>query len=82
MFADDSNVFSSGPNPKNIETLLNAEIPLLIDWLRDNRLSLNVDKMHIMIFGPLPPGNLIPLISISRSKAKPLKLLKRPSSWD
>ena len=61
MFADDSNVFSSGPNPKDIETLLNNEIPLLIDWLRANRLSLNVDKTHIMIFGPNPPKkNLTP----------------------
>jgi hypothetical protein len=31
---------------------MNSEIPLLIDWLRANRLSLNVGKTHIMIFGP------------------------------
>ena len=52
MFADDSNVFTSGPNLKDIETIMNNEIPLLIDWLRANRLSLNVDKTHVMIFGP------------------------------
>jgi hypothetical protein len=50
--AIDSNVFSSGPNLKNIETLLNSEIPQLIDWLRANRLSLNIDKTHTMVFGP------------------------------
>jgi hypothetical protein len=52
IFADDSNIFASGPNLKNIESLLNTEIPHLIDWLRANRLSLNVDKTHTMIFGP------------------------------
>ena len=52
MFADDSNIFASEPNLKNIETVLNSEIPVLIDWLRANRLSLNVDKRHTMIFGP------------------------------
>jgi retron-type reverse transcriptase len=31
MFADDSNIFSSGPSLKNIESLLNSELPLLID---------------------------------------------------
>ena len=41
MFADDSNVFSSGPNLQDIESLMNSELPLLIDWLRANRLSLN-----------------------------------------
>ena len=52
MFADDSNVFSSGPNLKDIESLMNAEIPILVDWLRANRLSLNIDKTHVMVFGP------------------------------
>ena len=52
MFADDSSLFSSGPNLKNIETTMNNEIPNLVTWLRANRLSLNIDKTHIMIFGP------------------------------
>jgi hypothetical protein len=51
MFADDSNLFISDKNLQDISQTLNQELPLLIEWLRANRLSLNVDKTHIMIFG-------------------------------
>jgi hypothetical protein len=51
LFADDSNVFISGPNLNNIQNTLNSEIPKLVDWLCANRLSLNVKKTHLMIFG-------------------------------
>ena len=61
MFADDSNVFSSGSDLKQIESLLNSELPLLIDWLRANRLSLNIDKTHVMVFGPPRKRNLTPV---------------------
>jgi hypothetical protein len=52
MFADDTNLFSSGPNLPDMTTNINLEIPLLMDWLRANRLSLNADKIHVMVFGP------------------------------
>jgi hypothetical protein len=52
MFADDSNLFSSGSNLLDMTNQINSEIPLLIDWLRANRLSLNTNKTHVMIFGP------------------------------
>jgi hypothetical protein len=51
MFADDSNLFMSGKNLPNLSTLLNNEIPILVEWLRANRLSLNIGKTHAMIFG-------------------------------
>jgi hypothetical protein len=53
LFADDTNVFAEGPNIYNIQNEVNAELPKLIDWLRANRLSLNVKKTNIMIFGTL-----------------------------
>ena len=51
MFADDSNLFLSGSNLQEIVQTLNQETPILIEWLRTNRLSLNVDKTHVMVFG-------------------------------
>jgi hypothetical protein len=51
MFADDTNLFTSGSNLPDIVSTINHEIPLLVDWLRANRLSLNTGKTHIMIFG-------------------------------
>jgi hypothetical protein len=51
MFADDSNIFMTGNNIQTLTTRLNQQIPFLIEWLRANRLSLNLDKTHAMIFG-------------------------------
>jgi ribonuclease P/MRP protein subunit RPP40 len=52
MFADDTNLFSTGSNLIDITNNINHEIPLLLDWLRANRLSLNAGKTHVMVFGP------------------------------
>jgi hypothetical protein len=51
LFADDSNLFISGPDLNTLETQLNIEMPKLVQWLRANRLSLNIKKTHLMIFG-------------------------------
>jgi hypothetical protein len=51
LFADDSNLFASGPNLSNLETAINIEMPKLVTWLTANRLSLNIGKTHLMVFG-------------------------------
>ena len=51
MFADDSNLFMTGKNLPDLTTKLNQELPSLVEWLRSNRLSLNIGKTHTMIFG-------------------------------
>ena len=50
VFADDTNVFIQG---KNIDTMcktMNAELEKLLHWLNINKLSLNVNKTHYMVF--------------------------------
>ena len=50
LFADDSNFFCTG---KNIDTLIdtvNCELKSIVSWLNANKMSLNVDKTHFMIF--------------------------------
>jgi hypothetical protein len=44
IFADDTNLIASGNSPENLEKSINEEIPTLINWLRTNRLSLNLKK--------------------------------------
>ena len=44
--ADDSNMFLSGKNPDDLIKLMNTEITKVIEWLRINKLSLNLKK-HI-----------------------------------
>ena len=52
LFADDSNLFSDGPNLHDLQTKINNELPKLVEWLKANRLSLNIGKTHLMVFSP------------------------------
>ena len=50
FFADDSNLFLSGKNPDSIIEIMNEEIKNVNDWLTLNKLSLNINKTHYIIF--------------------------------
>lgn len=50
IFADDTNVFLSGPNLTELVKNINSELEKLVEWLQSNKLSLNIDKTHYMIF--------------------------------
>ena len=50
LFADDSNMFITGKNPDDLVIKMNAEIVKVVDWLKINKLSLNLKKTHFMIF--------------------------------
>ena len=45
LFADDTNLFLSGPNLNDICTRLNTELCKLSRWFKLNKLSLNVKKL-------------------------------------
>ena len=48
LFADDSNFFCTG----NLIDTANSELKSIVSWLNANKMSLNVDKTHYMIFRP------------------------------
>ena len=50
MFADDTNLFVTGKSITNIETKMNIELDLLVEWFRTNLLSLNITKTNYVIF--------------------------------
>jgi hypothetical protein len=52
MYADDTNIFVSGRNLEELERIMNTELGLLHNWLIANKLSLNVNKTHYIIFKP------------------------------
>ena len=52
LFADDTNVFLNGNDIDNLICTLNRELDKLVVWLQVNKLSLNVNKTHYMIFTP------------------------------
>ena len=63
LFADDSNLFLKEKHIEDIVSALNKEMNILVDWLRANRLSLNIDKTHYMVF-TLKPKEEIPDLNI------------------
>ena len=50
LYADDTNFFISGKNIDNLIQTVNCEIEKVFDWLSVNKLSLNIQKTHYMIF--------------------------------
>ena len=51
LFADDSNLIVNGTSLQVLEQKINADTPSLVKWLHTNRLSLNLNKTHVMVFG-------------------------------
>jgi exonuclease III len=56
LFADDSNLILNGKSLQELENQINQDIPILTAWLQTNRLSLNLKKTHVMIFGRKTEG--------------------------
>ena len=50
LFADDSNVFLTGKNINDMVATMNIELSKLVQWLKVNRLSLNISKTKFMVF--------------------------------
>ena len=62
LFADDSNIFFSHRNPKHLLDTINAELYHVAEWIKTNKLSLNIEKTHFMLFSNSLknlPGNII-----------------------
>ena len=50
LFADDTTVLIEGYSYNNIITLLNNELINIDTWLQANKLTININKTHYMIF--------------------------------
>ena len=52
LFADDTNMYYESKSLIDMEKTINKELSKLYLWLNVNRLSLNLDKTHFIIFHP------------------------------
>ena len=50
LFADDSNLFYSNKNPNTLVNVVNSELSKVTQWIRVNKLSLNLPKTKYMLF--------------------------------
>ena len=51
MFADDSNIFINHKCIDNLETVANEELNKVSEWMKVNKLSLNLKKAKSILFG-------------------------------
>ena len=62
LFADDTNLFASGTNIIQLQDAVTNDLNSIAEWLKVNRLSLNIKKTHFMIFSkwkqPQPDVNI------------------------
>ena len=52
LFADDTNLLYAHKDLKMLESVVNAELLNVVEWLTVNRLTLNIRKTNFMIFHP------------------------------
>ena len=50
LFADDTNIFITGNSLDRMASVMNNELEKIVEWLKANKLSLNVSKTKYMIF--------------------------------
>ena len=50
LFADDSSIFFSNPDPHILINTVNIELMKITQWIRANKLSLNIKKTKCMLF--------------------------------
>ena len=50
MCADDTNLFSSGYYAIGLWDGVNSDLAIIVEWLKVDKLSLNIKKTHFMCF--------------------------------
>ena len=51
LYADDTVLYCFSANPIDLEEQLNADLHTVCDWLRDNKLTLNIKKTKAIVIG-------------------------------
>ena len=77
LFADDSNLFSSGKKLQTLELNLNRDLISVNQWLCANKLSLNIDESNFVIFRqPQKKVNYNIKLKIDNKDIKEMKSIK------
>ncbi|XP_072046972.1 uncharacterized protein [Amphiura filiformis] len=51
MYADDTTLLVSSPDPTILQTDLKSNLDMIARWFKSNKLTLNIKKTKIMLFG-------------------------------
>ena len=79
MFADDTNVFFSEETFEKLFAVANQQLKNIDNWLISNKLSLNIDKTHYIIFhtphSKIPENTNLQLKNANLKRAQCIKFL-------
>ena len=74
-YADDTTIYTCGPNVENVLAKLENDALLISEWFPNNRMRLNEDKCHLMIFGGKSNEVSVKIGEASVKESKEEKLL-------
>lgn len=75
LFADDTTILISSDNNDNLQTKINSELSLLVDWLSKNKLYLNLSKTKCMFFNKRYNTPITEINNVLIEKVDTFKLL-------
>ena len=78
LYADDTNLFVKGDNVRDLETIVNTELNFFSEWVKSNKLILNLEKTHFMISHTImsqPPHLNIKIANTSIKQVNNIKFL-------
>ena len=52
LFADDTCLCFSSPNPENLQEIINPDLKIVSDWITANKLRINAQKSSVLIISP------------------------------
>ena len=76
LFADDTNLFCTGSDVKDMIRQINEEITKIYAWVNANKLSLNSDKTNFMMFMPKGFSYCADYIVINQTRIQEVKKKK------
>ena len=68
LFADDTNLFCTGTDLKDMIRQINEEMVNIYAWVNANKLSLNIDKTNFMLFMPKSFSHCTDHIAINQTR--------------
>ena len=81
-YADDTTIYTCGPNVENVLAKLENDALVISEWFPNNRMKLNEDKCHLMIFGGKSNEVSVKIgeASVKESKEEKLRALCKKAS--
>ena len=76
MFADVKNLIYSSKNIKTLFKTINFELTKVFEWLKTNKLSIDIDKTNFILFHPSSVTKNLPLLFLDGIKIEEVSSAK------